>query len=94
MDCWHLKHKTTCQLSPKGYRQEQQLLHLFNGLFSRTTRASWYQKGKTSLDLNEERNDRDLDAVDHMQTTCTLLQTDHHTKTPSFINHFQEQVEE
>ena len=29
----------------------------FNGLFSRTTQASWYQKGETSLDLNETRDD-------------------------------------
>ena len=29
------------------------LLHPFNGLFSRTTWLSRYQKGKTSLDLNE-----------------------------------------
>ena len=28
------------------------LLYPFNGLFSRTTWVSWYQKGKTSLDLN------------------------------------------
>jgi len=28
-------------------------LHPFNGLFSRTTWVSCYQKGKTSLDLNE-----------------------------------------
>jgi len=32
-------------------------LHPFNGLFSRTAWVSWYQKGKTSLDLNEERDD-------------------------------------
>ena len=32
------------------------LLHPFNGLFSRTTWVS--QKGKTSLDLNEARDDR------------------------------------
>jgi len=32
------------------------LLHPFNGLFSRTTWVSRYQKGKTSLDLNEARN--------------------------------------
>ena len=30
-------------------------LHLFSGLFSRTTWISRYQKGKTSLDLNEAR---------------------------------------
>jgi len=34
-----------------------QLLHPFNGLFSRTTQVSWYQKGKISLDLNEARYD-------------------------------------
>jgi len=34
------------------------LLHPFNGLFSRTTWVSRYQKGKTSLDLNEARDDR------------------------------------
>jgi len=33
------------------------ILHPFNGLFSRTTWVSWYQKGKTSLDLNETRDD-------------------------------------
>ena len=32
-------------------------LHPFNGLFSRTTWVSRYQKGKTSLDLNEARED-------------------------------------
>ena len=32
------------------------LLHQFNGLFSRTTWVSRYQQGKTSLDLNEERD--------------------------------------
>jgi len=31
------------------------LLHPFNGLFSRTAWISRYQKGKTSLDLNEAR---------------------------------------
>jgi len=30
---------------------------LFNGLFFMTTWISWYQKGKTSLDLNEARDD-------------------------------------
>jgi len=33
------------------------LLHPFNGLFSRTAWVSRYQKGKTSLDLNEARDD-------------------------------------
>jgi len=32
-------------------------LHPFNGLFSRTSWVSRYQKGKASLDLNEARDD-------------------------------------
>ena len=32
-------------------------LHQFNGLFSRTTWVSRYEKGKTSLDINEARDD-------------------------------------
>ena len=35
------------------------LLQPFNGLFSRTTWVSRYQKGITSLDLNEARDDGD-----------------------------------
>jgi len=30
--------------------------HLFNGPLSRTTQVSWYQKGKTNLDLTEARD--------------------------------------
>jgi len=33
------------------------LLHPFNGHFSRTTWLTRYQKGKTSLDLNEAKDD-------------------------------------
>jgi len=36
------------------------LLYPFNSLFSRTTWVSQYQKDKTSLDLNEARDDRVL----------------------------------
>jgi len=35
----------------------QPVIHLFNSLFSQTTWVSQYQKGKTSLDLNEARDD-------------------------------------
>ena len=38
-------------------------LHPFNGLFSRTTWVSRYQKAKTSLDLNEARDYGVWDAV-------------------------------
>jgi len=61
------------------------LLHLLNGLFSKTTCVSRYKKGKTSLDLNEARNYVVLGwqwhQLDHKQTICTLLQTDNHTNT-------------
>jgi len=47
-----------------------------NSLFSRTTRASRYQKGKTSLDLNEARDDGfwrwQWHQLDHMQTNLHL----------------------
>ena len=55
-----------------------------NGLFSRTTWVSRYQKSKTSL---EARDDGvwgwQWHQLDHMQTICTSLQTDNHTNTPS-----------
>jgi len=51
--------------------------------FSRTARVSWYEKGKTSLDLNEARDSKVLGwqwhQLDHVQTICTSLQTDNHT---------------
>jgi len=62
------------------------LLHPFNGLFSRKIWVSWCQKGETSLDLNEARDDGVLGVLWHqlvkMQRICTLLQTGNHTKTP------------
>jgi len=64
------------------------LLHPFNGHFSGKTWVNWYQKGKTSLDLNEARDDGvstwQYHQLDHMQTICTSLQTDNHTNTQSF----------
>jgi len=53
------------------------LLHPFNDLFSTTT---WYQKGKTSLYLNEASDDGVLQwqwhQLDHVQTICELCQRD------------------
>ena len=61
------------------------LLHPINGLFSRTTWVSRYQKGETSLDLNDAREvgvwARQWHQLDHMQTICTSLQTDNHANT-------------
>ena len=62
-------------------------IHPFNGLCSRTTWVSRYQKGKTGLDLNATRDDGGWGwqwrQLDHMQTICTSLQTDNHTNTSS-----------
>jgi len=61
------------------------LLCPLNGLFSRTTWVSRYQKGKTSLDLYETGDDGVSEAVasagPYMQTICTSLQTDNNTNT-------------
>ena len=66
--------------------------HMFNGLFSRTTWASRYQRGKTSLDLNKAKDDGVLGwqwhQLDHMQTICTSLQTDNHINT-SLLNFYR-----
>ena len=43
-------------------------LHAFNGLFSRTTWVSRYQKCKTSLDLNEARDDEVMSLI-----ICVML---------------------
>ena len=46
------------------------LLLLFNALFSRTTWVCWYQKGKTSLDKNEVRDDGFWDGSGISWTIC------------------------
>ena len=46
------------------------LLHPFNGLFSRTTWISRYQKGKTSLDLNDATGDEVLGCIGISRTIC------------------------
>ena len=58
------------------------LLLPFNGLFSRTTWVSRYQKGKNNLDFTGAR-DSELQwhQLGRMQV-CTSLQTDNHTSTP------------
>jgi len=46
------------------------LLHPFNDLFSRTFRVNRYQKGKTSLDLNEAKDDGVLGCSGISWTIC------------------------
>ena len=56
--------------------------HPFNGPFSRTTRVSRYQKGKTNLDFTEARNSEwQWHQLGCMQV-CISLQTDNHASTP------------
>jgi len=54
----------------------------FNGLFSRTTWVSRYQKGKTNLDFTGARDSEwQWHQLSRMQV-CTSLQTDNHASTP------------
>ena len=54
--------------------------------------VSWYQKSKTSLNLNEARDNGILGwqwhRLDHMQTICTSIQTDNHTNTSTVNTQF------
>ena len=56
--------------------------HTFSGPFSRTTRVSRYQKGKTNLDFTEARDSEwQWHQLGRVQV-CTSLQTDNHASTP------------
>ena len=56
--------------------------HTFDGPFSRTTRVSRYQKGKTNLDFTEATDSEwQWHQLGRMQV-CTSLQTDNHASTP------------
>jgi len=46
-----------CHKETEFRQQKLVLLHPFNGHFSRKTWVSRYQNGRTSLDLNETRDD-------------------------------------
>jgi len=55
--------------------------HPFNGLLSRTTWVSQYQKVKTNLDFTEARDSEwQWHQLGYMQV-CTSIQTDNHTST-------------
>jgi len=58
------------------------ILLLFNGLFSRTTWISQHQKGKPFwILLQQEMMVCQWHQLDHMQIICTSLQTDNHART-------------
>jgi len=64
--------------------------HPFNGPFSRTTRVSRYQEGKTNLDFTEAKDSEwQRHQLGHMQV-CMSIQTDNHASTPplSFLQAF------
>ena len=61
----------------------QQQVQPFNGLFSRTTWVSRYQKGKTNLDFTGARDSEwQWHHLGHIIQVCTSLQTDNHASTP------------
>jgi len=78
---------TRClQIQPNQFQEISRIhthTHPFNGPLSGTTRVSWYQKGKTSLDFTEARDTEwQWHQLAHVQV-CTSLQTDNHTNTTS-----------
>jgi len=80
-DGWGQPSPPQIDLTGNGNRSEQQQ-QPFNGLFSRTTWVSRYQKGKTNLDFTGSRGSEwQWHQLGHMQV-CTSLQTDNHASTP------------
>ena len=66
----------TCYTTVINCQAREKNKHPLYGVFSRTTWASWYLKGKTMLDINEARDDRVLGwRPDHRQRDCILIQT-------------------
>jgi len=67
-------------------KADNQLLDLFNGLFSRTTWVSRHQKCKLFwILLEQEMMGWQWHQLNHMQIICTSLQTDNHASTASLI---------
>jgi len=63
-------------------RQGYYYYNHLNGLFSRTTWVSRYQKGKTNQGFTGARDSEwQWHQLGHMQV-CTSLQTDKHASTP------------
>ena len=54
ISCCYTEQKTNLHLHQNKSKFHRNYYTRFNDLFSRTTQVSRYQKGKTSLDLNEE----------------------------------------
>jgi len=70
---------------PAPHHSKLQQQQPFNGLFSRTTWVSRYQKDKTDLDFTGARDSEwQWHQLGHMQV-CTSLQTDNHASTPTTL---------
>ena len=81
---WHYSHSHANPMGPMGSQSSPfpctpllqsthsitQHTHPFNGLLSGTTQVSRYQKGRTSLDLNEARDDEVLGCYGISWTIC------------------------
>jgi len=62
------------------------LLHLFKGLFSRTTWVSRHQNGKPFwILMKQEMMGWQWHQLDHMQIICTSLQTENHASTSPLL---------
>ena len=59
-----------------------QCTHPFNGHVSGTTWISWYEKGKTNLDLLKQKTVSGS-GISWAICKSTLLQTDNHASTPT-----------
>ena len=79
--CWDASHGNGCSKT-SVYKHTH--TYPFYGPFSRTTRVSRYQKGKTNLNFTEARSSEwQVNKLGHMQV-CTSLQTDNHASTQPF----------
>jgi len=58
-------------------------VHLFNGLFSRTTYAGTRKVKPVSIFIKQEMMGWQWHQLDHMQINCTSLQEDNHANTSS-----------
>ena len=78
----HLTCNIILELTTNLYNILLILLQPFNGLFSRTTWVSRYEKGKTNPDFTGARDSEwQWHQLGHMQV-CTSLQPDNHASTP------------
>jgi len=76
VDAWHQAAHTAISTHTHTHAHTHTHTHTFNGPLTRTTRVSWYQKGKTNLDFTAARDSEwQWHQLGHMQV-CTSLQTD------------------